>query len=106
MAKQQKQMTTTTKVQQEALKKQKEIAALIERNVKEFKEFILVIDLPQRFITTGFLMLDGDHNYMVVNTMPWSSLADMQFMMRTHNFRHGMKPEKNNRVTPPCNVRI
>lgn len=106
MAKQQKQMITPTKAQQEAIKKQKEIAALIERNVKEFKEFILVIDLPQRFITTGFLMLDGEHNYMVVNTMPWSSLADSQFMMRTHNFLHGMKPEENNGFTPPDNFKI
>lgn len=106
MANQQKQMPKPTKAQQEALKKQQEIAALIERNVKEFKEFILAIDLPQRFITTGFLMLDGDHNYMVVNTMPWSSFPDGQFMMRMHNFLHGMKPEENNGFTPPNNFKI
>lgn len=106
MANQQKQMPKPTKAQQEALKKQQELAALIERNVKEFKEFILMVDLPQRFITTGFLMLDGDHNYMVINVNPWSSLADTKFMMRTHNFLHGMPAEENNGFTPPENYKI
>jgi len=106
MANQQKQMPKPTKTQQGALKKQQELATLIERSVKEFKEFILVIDLPQRFITTGFLMLDGEHNYMVVNTIPWSSLSDSKFMMRIHNFLHGMKPEENDGFTPPSNFKI
>lgn len=106
MANQQKQMPKPTKAQQGALKKQQELATLIERSVKEFKEFILVIDLPQRFITTGFLMLDDEHNYMVVNTIPWSSLSDSKFMMRIHNFLHGMKPEENDGFTPPSNFKI
>ena len=94
MANQQKQTIKPTKAKQEALKKQEEISALIERNVKEFKEFILTIDLPKRFVTTGFLILDGDHNYMVINVNPWSGLADVKFMMSTHNFLHGMSAEE------------
>ena len=94
------------KAKQEELKKQKELQELIERNVKEFKEFILVIDLPRRFVTTGFLMMDGDHNYMVININPWSSLADTKFMMRTHNFLHGMSAEANDGFTPPDNYKI
>ena len=106
MANQQKQTIKPTKAKQEALKKQEEISALIERNVKEFKEFILTIDLPKRFVTTGFLILDGDHNYMVINVNPWSGLADVKFMMSTHNFLHGMSAEENYGFTPPENYKI
>ena len=106
MSNNQKQVPKLSKAEKEAAKKQQELAALIERNVKEFKEFILVIDLPRKFISTGFLMLDGDHNYMIVDTMPWNGFPDGKFMMRTHNFLHGVKPEDNNGFTPSPNYKI
>lgn len=83
-----------------------EINDLIERNVKEFKEFILVIDLPKRFVTTGFLMLNDTRNYIVINTNPWSCLADTKLMMRVHNLVNGVSVKDNGGFVLPDNYKI